>query len=55
MLARVLVNGGTKTAVETKRITNLEEKDKVSPGTVRLALREQGLRAVKRVKKPMLS
>ncbi|KAI1003300.1 hypothetical protein K3495_g4906 [Podosphaera aphanis] len=54
-LARFVANSGTKTAVEATKIINLERKDKVSPGTVRLALREQGLWAIKRVKKPMLS
>lgn len=54
-LARLVANGGTKTAVEATKIINLEREDKVSPCTVRLALREQGLRAIKRVKKPMLS
>ncbi|KAI0994612.1 hypothetical protein K3495_g13568 [Podosphaera aphanis] len=54
-LTRLVANGGTKTAVEATKIINLEREDKFSPGTVRLALREQGLRAIKRVKKPMLS
>ncbi|KAI1008074.1 hypothetical protein K3495_g163 [Podosphaera aphanis] len=54
-LAHLVANSGTKTAVEATKIINLEREDKVSPGTVRLALREQGLRAIKRVKKPMLS
>ncbi|KAI1002488.1 hypothetical protein K3495_g5717 [Podosphaera aphanis] len=54
-LARLVANGGTKTAVEAMKIINLEREDNVYPGTLRLALREQGLRAIKRVKKPMLS
>ncbi|KAI1006966.1 hypothetical protein K3495_g1256 [Podosphaera aphanis] len=54
-LARLVASGGTKTAVEVTNIINLEREDKVSPGTVRLALREQDLRAIKRMKKPMLS
>ncbi|KAI0992622.1 hypothetical protein K3495_g15563 [Podosphaera aphanis] len=54
-LAHLVTNSGTKTAVEATKIINLEREDKVSPGIVRLALRKQGLRAIKRVKKPMLS
>ncbi|KAI1000163.1 hypothetical protein K3495_g8035 [Podosphaera aphanis] len=54
-LARLVAYGGTKTAVEATKVINLEREDKVSPGIVRLALREQGLRAIRRVKKPMLS
>ena len=54
-LARMVANGGTKTAIEEAKTFNLERQDKVSPTTVRRALKEQGLKAVKRVKKPKLS
>ena len=54
-LARLVANGRTKTAVEATRTINLEREYKVSSVTVRRALREQGLRAIKRVKKPKLS
>ncbi|KAI0998738.1 hypothetical protein K3495_g9458 [Podosphaera aphanis] len=54
-LARLVANGGTKTVVKATKIINPEREDKVSPGTVGLTLRKQGLRAIKRVKKPMLS
>ena len=54
-LAHLVANGGTKTAVEATKIINLERENKVSHVTVRLALREQGHRATKRVKKLMLS
>ncbi|KAI1004026.1 hypothetical protein K3495_g4183 [Podosphaera aphanis] len=54
-LAHLVANSGTKPAVETTKIINPEREDKVSPGTVELTLRKQGLRAIKRVKKPMLS
>lgn len=54
-LARLVANGGTKSAQEASKTLNLERDDKVSPMTVRRALREQGLRAIKKVKKPRLS
>ncbi|KAI0994675.1 hypothetical protein K3495_g13506 [Podosphaera aphanis] len=54
-LARLMANGGTKTAVEAARTINLEREDKVSPDAVRRALKEQDLMAVKRAKKPKLS
>ncbi|KAI1005831.1 hypothetical protein K3495_g2387 [Podosphaera aphanis] len=34
-LARLIVNGGTKTAVEAARTINLDREDKISPDIVR--------------------
>ncbi|KAI0998180.1 hypothetical protein K3495_g10010 [Podosphaera aphanis] len=53
-IARLMVNGSTKTAVGASKLVNSEREDKVSAQTVRQALREQGLKAIKK-KKPKLS
>ncbi|KAI1000534.1 hypothetical protein K3495_g7659 [Podosphaera aphanis] len=54
-LARLVANGRTKTAVEVARKIHLDRENKFSLDTVRRALKEQGLRAVNREKKPKLS
>ena len=54
-LARMIVRGESKTAVDATKIINSEREDKVSFATVRRALKEQGLKAVKKAKKPRLS
>ncbi|KAI0997807.1 hypothetical protein K3495_g10382 [Podosphaera aphanis] len=53
-IARSMVNGGVKTAVEMARLINTERKDKISPVTVRRALKE-GLKAFRKKKRPFLS
>ncbi|KAI0998392.1 hypothetical protein K3495_g9801 [Podosphaera aphanis] len=54
-IARLMVNGSTKTAVGASKLVNSEREDNVSAQTVRQALREQGLKAIKKKKKPKLS
>lgn len=54
-IARLMVNGRAKTAVELTKLINNEREEKVSTETVRRALKEEGLRARKRKKKPTLS
>ena len=53
-IARFMVNGSAKTAVGASKLVNSEREDQVSAQTVRRALREQGLKAIKK-KKPKLS
>ncbi|KAI0999947.1 hypothetical protein K3495_g8249 [Podosphaera aphanis] len=54
-IARLTVNGGVKTAVEMARLINTEREDKISPVTIRRALKEEGLKAFKKKKRPFLS
>ncbi|KAI1006691.1 hypothetical protein K3495_g1526 [Podosphaera aphanis] len=54
-IARSMVNGGVKTAVEMARLINTEREDKISPVTMRRALKEEELKAFKKKKKPLLS
>ncbi|KAI0995468.1 hypothetical protein K3495_g12713 [Podosphaera aphanis] len=54
-IARSIVNGGVKTAVEMARLINTEREDKISPVTIRRALKEEWLKAFKKKKKPFLS
>lgn len=54
-IARMMMNGGANTAVELTKKLNQEREDNVSSETVRSALREQGLRAIKKKKKPRLT
>ena len=53
-IARSMVNGTVKTAVEMTKLINNEREDKVSSETVRRALKQEGLKAFKK-KKPFLS
>ncbi|KAI0999834.1 hypothetical protein K3495_g8364 [Podosphaera aphanis] len=55
VIARSMVNGGVKTAVEMARLMNTEREDKISPVTIRRALKEEGLKAFKKKKKQLLS
>lgn len=50
-LARLVANGKTKTAAEATKSKNLEREDEFSHMIVWRALRKQGLRVVKMVKK----
>ncbi|KAI0993290.1 hypothetical protein K3495_g14894 [Podosphaera aphanis] len=43
-----MVNGSAKTAVGASKLVNSEREDKVSAQTVRRALREQSLKAIKK-------
>ncbi|KAI1004578.1 hypothetical protein K3495_g3637 [Podosphaera aphanis] len=57
-LARIIVRGESNTAVDATKTINSEREDRedrVSSVTVRRALKEHGLKAVKKVQKPMLS
>ncbi|KAI0992323.1 hypothetical protein K3495_g15863 [Podosphaera aphanis] len=54
-IERSVVNGGIKTAVEMARLINTEREDKISPATIRRALKEEGLKAFKKKKNPLLS
>ncbi|KAI1002070.1 hypothetical protein K3495_g6132 [Podosphaera aphanis] len=54
-IARSMVNGSVKTAVEMTRLINNEREYKVSPETIRRALTQEGLKAFKKKKKPLLS
>ena len=50
-IARSMVNGSIKTALEMTRLINNEREDTVSPDTIRRALKVEGLKAFKKKKK----
>ncbi|KAI1005874.1 hypothetical protein K3495_g2346 [Podosphaera aphanis] len=54
-IARSMVNGRSTTAVDMTRLINNERGVKVSPETIRHALKQEGLKAFKKKKKPLLS
>ncbi|KAI0993420.1 hypothetical protein K3495_g14764 [Podosphaera aphanis] len=54
-ITRSMVNGGVKAAVEIARSIKTEREDKISPVTIRRALKEEGLKAFKKKKRPFLS
>lgn len=54
-MALLVRKGEVKTAVQATQVMNSRRQDPVSSNTVRRALREARLKAVKKVKKPMLS
>ncbi|KAI1004954.1 hypothetical protein K3495_g3263 [Podosphaera aphanis] len=54
-IARSMVNDSVKMVVEMTRLINNEREDKVSPETIRRALKQEGLKASKKKKNPLLS
>lgn len=54
-ITRLILSGRAKTAVGVSKILNFEREDKVSAETIRRALKGQGLKAIKKKKKPKLS
>ena len=54
-ITRLILSGSAKTAVGVSKILNFEREDKASAETIGLALKGQGLKALKKKKKPKLS